>query len=514
MARIALCQDLMVECMGLMSISAVLKEAGHVVEVFIDEQTDERRFLAELASFEPDIVGFSILTPSVPWALETGRRVKETIGAVTVYGNVHAIVCPQIIDQPGVDIVCRGEGERPMLELAACVDRGEPYTHIRSFWAKTAEGIVKNPLPDEMLDLNTLPFHDRSLYDKYRFFRNSKYLFMLAGRGCPFRCSFCTNPVLLEHYGGKKYLRRRSPELVIRELEFHLQRRDVRYVSFIDEVFWVKNDWLREFLTLYKQRIRVPFYAEYRFGGGITEDDIRLMAEAGAENLVISAETGDESQRRKLMNKSVGDDHILQITRWLRKHKISYVTSAFFGLPGDTVQDHVDRLGFFRKIRPTYLWTTFFQPYPGVSLAEHPSVKRFVPAKKPFEATLHHDMYLDLPDRDRLVNLKKVYYLCMLSPGLTPVLVWLTKSRIPLLFDLLFMAHFSYYVFKFERITARQLLTHVKIFAVNPALRKTRFLRNRERWSAMLQRTIGDRRIAAADPEMNEAKYGDTVAPV
>ena len=104
MARIALCQDLMIEYMGLMYISAVLKKAGHVVEVFIDEQTDERRFLAELASFKPDIVGFSILTPSVPWALETGRRVKETIGAVTVYGNVHAIVCPQIISR----FLCQG----------------------------------------------------------------------------------------------------------------------------------------------------------------------------------------------------------------------------------------------------------------------------------------------------------------------------------------------------------------------------------------------------------------------
>ena len=114
--------------------------------------------------------------------------------------------------------------------------------------------------------------------------------------------------------------------------------------------------------------------------------------------------------------------------------------------------------------------------HPGLPLTEQAGVKEHLPADKEFEGTFHHDMCLDLPDRERLVNLKKVYYLCMLSPELTPLLVWLTRFRIPLLFDVLFVAHFAYYVFVFERTSFRQFLHHVRIFGINPILRRRRLL--------------------------------------
>lgn len=66
MAKIALGQDVMTEYMGFMSIPAVLKQAGHAVELFIDDQINDQRFLAELSDYHPDIVGFSICSPTVP----------------------------------------------------------------------------------------------------------------------------------------------------------------------------------------------------------------------------------------------------------------------------------------------------------------------------------------------------------------------------------------------------------------------------------------------------------------
>lgn len=476
MAKIALCQDVMTEFMGLMSISAVLKQEGHTVELFIDDQTSDRRFLAELSDYQPDIGGFSICTPTVPWALRLARWIKQHLGAVTVFGNIHAITNPEIIEESGVDIVCVGEGERPMAELASCVDRDASYDHIESFWLKTPHGIKRNALPKTMLDLDSLPLHDLGLYDKYPFFRRSTILRVLAGRGCPYRCSFCTNPLLLKHF-GKKYLRKRTPELVIRELEQRIRERRVHFVHFVDEVLWVKNDWLREFLTLYRDRIRLPFIACYRFGGGITEDDIKLMAEAGARQLSLSCETGDERQRFQVMNKPVRDQQYIEVAGWLRKHKIGFVSGAFFGLPGDTVQDHVNRLDFYRQLKPTYLWTTFFQPYPKLPLTLQPDTQAYLPDGKDFKGTFHHEMYLDLPDRPRLTNLKKVYFLCMLSRTLTPVLVWLTKFRIPIFFDALFLAQHAYYSIKFGHVSARQFFTHVRLFGINPILRKWRLRR-------------------------------------
>ncbi len=482
MARVALCQDVMMEYMGLMSISAVLKEAGHSVEVFIECETDGNRLLQEVTAFRPDIVGFSILTPTVPWALRMAQRVKETTGAVTIFGNVHAIMNPDIIENPGVDIVCHGEGELPMTELARRLDNKEPFTHLESCWVKTENGIIKNPHPSALLDINKLPLHDLELYDKYPRFLKSGHLRIAAGRGCPFCCAFCANAVLSKHF-GRGYVRKRPPEAVIQEIELRIRRRPVKIkeVYFTDEVLWLDNRWLREFLTLYRDRIGLPFKANFRFGGITTEDDIRLMAEAGAKSMGVSAETGSYAQRRDMMNKHVRDEEYLRVGRLLRKYKIEYVSGAFFGLPGDTVQDHVDRLPFYRALKPTYLWTTFFQPYPGIPMTELPEVQKYLPADREFDSTFHHDMHLDLPDRQRLANLKRVYYLCMIFPRLTPLLVWLTKFRLPLLFNVLFMTHFAFYVYKFGGVSFGQYLSHIRLFGINPLLRKLRRRRNK-RW--------------------------------
>jgi hypothetical protein len=96
-----------------------------------------------------------------------------------------------------------------------------------------------------------------------------------------------------------------------------------------------------------------------------------------------------------------------------------------------------------------------------------------MPKEAEFESTLHHDMYLDLPDRQRLVHFKKVYYLMVAFPWMTPFLHRLTKVPFPTLFDVLFMLHFTYYIFKFERVSFVQYLLHLKVFAINPLLRKS-----------------------------------------
>ena len=226
---------------------------------------------------------------------------------------------------------------------------------------------------------------------------------------------------LLAHYGAKEYIRRFSPERAIAEVEYHVKKRKPRYVQFIDEVFWVKNSWIRDFLPLYRDQVGIKFLANFRFGP-IKEEDIKLMAEAGAYNFILAAESGDEKQRNEVMNKPVKDEMIFRISGWFKKYGINFCSSCFFGLPGDTFEDHIKRLGFYRKLQPTYLYTTFFQPYPGVNLAKVAEVKDSLPEDQTFRLTLHHEMYLDLLDKQRVTNLKKVYYWLMAWPAAAPIL--------------------------------------------------------------------------------------------
>jgi len=359
MARIAFCQNIMVEFMGCMSMSAALKLAGHEVEVFIDSGVRSGRFFSQVRDFRPDIAGFSVLTPSAPWALAAAERIKTENRCVAVFGNVHAIIQPEIIGHPGVDAVCRGEGEAPLVEMAGRLNRGLPFDDIPGLWVKTGGGVRKNPPAGDVLDLDSLPDHDRALYDKYSIFRRSRYLRFLLGRGCPHNCTYCTNAYMKAHY-GPGYVRKRAPERAVAELERLVAERHPEIINFIDEVLWVNNEWLVKFLRLYKERIGLPFAANYRHGA-IREEEVRLMAEAGCRHLVLAVES-DEGKRLGLLGKRVTDAQILQAGALLRKYNIGMISHVLFGLPGDTVEGHLAQLPFFRKLDADYLWTSFFQP--------------------------------------------------------------------------------------------------------------------------------------------------------
>jgi radical SAM superfamily enzyme YgiQ (UPF0313 family) len=457
-----------------MYMSAVLKQKGHTVEVFIEDAKIGHDIYKDLSDFRPDIVGFSVLTPEAPWSIKASRKVKEVTDALVVWGNVHAMVKPEIVESLGVDIVCLIEGETPLTELAARIDDGRSISDIPGMWVKSEGTIHKNPDPGNLLDIDDQPHHDRGLYDKYSFFQNSPVLRFMLGKGCPFQCSFCANTIFLQKF-GKDYIRKRDPMKAIEELKAIVAERNPKRINFLDEVFWVKDDWLREFLHLYKEHVGVPFTANYRFGP-IKEADVKLMSEAGARIFLVATESADEKVRNGLLNKPVKDEIIFKTAKLMNKYNIMMSVSCFFGLPDETVEKHIINLPFFRKLKPKYLWTTFLQPFPGLAISETPEILAMSNHGNSFESTFHHDVVLDGPDRVRITNLKKIYFLLMIWPWSEWFFLKIIKINAPLLFNVLFVFHYAYYVFHFERLSFSQFMHHIRLFGIRPLLNRVKAL--------------------------------------
>lgn len=480
MARVAFCQDTLVEYMGFMQMAAVLRTDGHVVEIFIDDYLNAADFTDELAEFRPDVVAFSVLTPSRDWAIETATAARARTGAATICGNVDAILNPSAFVPDGAfDLICTGEGEGVLTELCLAIDSGASWENITGTWRVRPDTVIKNPDRSELVDMDKLPTIDRSVYDKYRFFRRSPYLRVYAGRGCPFRCSFCSNTTMTDAFGGAKtYMRKRSPDLFVQDLVDLIEARPnrIKRIFFIDEVLWFDRTWLHDFLTLYRDRVGIPFSMNFKFNGGVTEADIELMAAAGAKAVCVASETGDEAIRRGVMNKPVSNAHILEVTRWMHKYGIEFGCSTIFGLPGQSYEGHIAELEFFREVKPHYLGANFFQPYPGLQLTEQLEGSGAFTAGGSFESTTHKDMYLDLPDRTRLVNIKKAYFVLYRFPFTQRPLTALARYRVPLLFDLIFLSHFVYYALWAEGCSLRQFATHFRNIAIKPALRRKQSL--------------------------------------
>jgi anaerobic magnesium-protoporphyrin IX monomethyl ester cyclase len=218
MARIAFIQNLAYEYLGTMYLSAVLKAAGHHADVFILEKTEDE-LVQQVLGYQPDIAAFSVTTGIHLWATEFAERLKSVRNVPTIFGGPHPTYFPELIHHPAVDMICRGEGEEAIVELADAIDRKEPFAEIKNLWVKCGDQIVKNDLRRLVSDLDALPHPDRSLYrDKYAYLNKSVGTFM-AGRGCPHRCSFCFNHAAQKMYAGLgRYLRLRKPEKVVEEI--------------------------------------------------------------------------------------------------------------------------------------------------------------------------------------------------------------------------------------------------------------------------------------------------------
>src|SRR2546430_17494306 len=75
--------------------------------------------LERAVAFRPDLIAMGSLTNLWPFCSTMAAKLKEKIGAPILVGGHHAHSIPDyILENPHVDMVCIGEGEMALLELA------------------------------------------------------------------------------------------------------------------------------------------------------------------------------------------------------------------------------------------------------------------------------------------------------------------------------------------------------------------------------------------------------------
>jgi len=189
--------------------------------------TEGELFAETIADLNPDLVGFSVMTPHVPIVKDLNAIVRKNSNAKIIWGGVHPTIDPeQCIEE--ADIVCVGEGEGAIIDLVKRMRDGKDYSDIQNLWVKNNTGITKNPGRPLIQDLDALPFPSYC-NDSYIFINDDKIdkvdraiedrlLWIQGSRGCPFVCSFCVNSVTQPLFKDKgKYRRVRSPENIAEE---------------------------------------------------------------------------------------------------------------------------------------------------------------------------------------------------------------------------------------------------------------------------------------------------------
>lgn len=361
------------EPLGVMAVSAMCKRHGHSTKLAVLKRHSLQDMLRE---YNPDVVGYSVMTPDVAafakadkivkeWITESGRRVLR------VMGGPHPTFFPEILDELDLDAIVVGEGDYACPRLFEAFENGKNLNGIPNVIPRG--GKLEDMERELIHDLDDLPFLDREIfYEAAPHCKHFQLRSVKTARGCPYRCSYCFNHAFNDMFrSAGKILRRRSVDSVIQELKHVIATTGpVTMIRFGDDTFAYKvDDWLVELLTRYKEEIGIPYYCLIR-SNVFTEDMAKLLAESGCKSISMSLETGNEDLRNDLLSRNISDETAIRSFRLAQKYNLSTQANSMLALPGSTFEDDYNTFLFAKRAKPSVPTFSIWCPFPGTKMTE------------------------------------------------------------------------------------------------------------------------------------------------
>lgn len=366
-------QQIAYEPQGVMQLSAVLKQAGHEVELAIAAQEDPIQVARD---FEPDIVGYSVMTGSQRYYFDLNLQIRAALngkGVFSIFGGPHPTFFPEMIEEPGVDGLCVGEGEGPIVDLANALGNGGIKPDIPNWWFKLDGEIVRNPVRPLVRDLGSLPHPDRELvYKKHEYLRDARIKHFMGSRGCPYQCTYCFNHAYYQIYKRERRGNQRPVDRIIDEVNWVRSQWPLEHVFFIDDLFIIYDDWLEEFAEKWPRAVGLPFFCNVRADLLVRwPHKVDLLAKAGAYTVSMGIEAANDRIRTELLKRHMTREQIVQAGRLLHEAGIRTTATNILGLPGSRLEDDLDTMRLNAEAKVSYAQAFIFQPYPGTELGQY-----------------------------------------------------------------------------------------------------------------------------------------------
>lgn len=354
--------------LGLAYLAAVLEQEDFEIRIMdcpVCEMNHEK-LRADLASFEPTLIGIASMTPTIPSALKSARVAKEACpDAKVIMGGPHATFADKQIltEEAAVDIVVRGEGEETLLELAQHLPKLEKLHEIKGITFRKNNQIIQTPDRPFIQNLDELP---RPAYkyipiEKYRI-HGKKLLPIMTSRGCPFQCTFC---VASQMFGAK--FRARSPKSVVDELEWLRDEYGAEGVSFNDDALTLDRKRILDICDgIIERKIRLPWGCGAR-ADEVSKEVLAKMRKAQCNEVYFGVESGCQ-KILDAVKKRVLIEQCENAVKWAKEEGLFVTVSSIIGYPGETRETMKQTLDLIHRMEPDDAWLCHATPYPGTEL--------------------------------------------------------------------------------------------------------------------------------------------------
>ena len=361
--------------LGQLYLAASLRNTGIDVRLLdmasLYGSRDIDALLAAIIDQRPELVGFTLLTEGALYGYDLLAQLKKTVSLPVIAGGPHATSEPLEVLENGFDIVVLGEGEETLVELVVELRTGGNLSKVSGLAWFDEKGELKTSQPRSLLiDLDSLPspLDVNDLYERERYVEQGRQILppIITSRGCPGRCTFCSNDV-----SGTRY-RFHSTERVISEVVRWQDCERAVSLFFQDTAFTADPS---RALDLCKQlknlETPISWVCKARCDQ-INEELAGAMKEAGCTSVFFGAESGSKAVLQQV-GKGVTIDDIKSSVELAFNAGLFVYVHVMVGFPNETVEDLEATCNLMKQLAPFvkgFPTGGILLPYPGTAIYE------------------------------------------------------------------------------------------------------------------------------------------------
>lgn len=362
--------------MSIGCLAAEMRAHGHPVNI-VDEEVEKLDWNNIEEAVEglpkPYVFGITLLTAQVARGFKLAEMLKAKYPDCTVIaGGYHATALPEeSVSLNTIDFVVRGEGERTLLSLYEALRGGATdFSQINGLTYRRNGDIVHTCEAPLIKDLGTLPRFPYEMFSemlsKKKTHHTYDWGFIVSSRGCPYKCTYCSQRMMT----GNTY-RYKPTSMIIEELNILVNRFGAKQVFFLDDNFCFKKARVKEVCTaLIESGLgkKCKFNLQTR-ADNFYADVVPMLKEAGFAAVGFGMETGVERLVQLIHKGETLQQHI-DAVRIAQQHGLDVALYMIFGFPTETHKDRVETTRVANRLRPTFIKYNNLLPYPGTPLYE------------------------------------------------------------------------------------------------------------------------------------------------
>lgn len=359
---------------SLLALARMFRGTGLSVRI-VDGHVDPAWQRHALEALESVVIAGVTSTTGVQvrHGLDITRRIKSVRPDLPVcWGGFHASLYPRAtVESPLIDYCIAGQGERAFLDLTRSVAGAAdavPRETIAGLVWKDRGAVRSNPQGFEALD--EFPMYDYSfvrLDDYVHCWEGSRALSFITSTGCPFSCTFCGVPAVLErNFSGM------TPERVLAEVRQLVEGHGVNYVRFFDDNYFTdRRRTLGVAEVFIDARLPVRYMAEPRVDlfSRLSDQEVNQLVKSGLDTILVGVESGSPEMLSRV-KKRITVDQVLAAAQLARRHGLGGIFSFMGALPGETAESMLQSVALIHELltisqRFTVSYRTYLPYYAG-----------------------------------------------------------------------------------------------------------------------------------------------------